>query len=105
VFGRKGPRGGTADASVLGADINSIDTSRHEATSGDKAAHFIKHQTTSNDTKRQKTKASGQRVIPQALPADPAKAEIDESWDRLPDDVKGRILAMVRAALKQGGAE
>jgi hypothetical protein len=89
-----------ADASVLGADIKSIDTSRHEATSGVKAAHFIKHQTASNDAKRPQTTPSGQRLIPQALPADPAKTEIDEAWNRLPDDVKGSILAMVRATVK-----
>ena len=92
-----------ADASVLGADINSIDISRHEATPGDKAAHFMKRPSTSNDAKRQKTTASGQRLIPQALPADPAKTEIDEAWNHLSDDVKRSILAMVRAAVKRGG--
>jgi hypothetical protein len=36
---------------------------------------------------------------------DRVKAEIDDAWDGLPDDVKAGILALVRASKKTGVAE
>jgi hypothetical protein len=39
------------------------------------------------------------------LPGDLAKATIDVAWNRLPDDVKAKILAIVQEALTRGDGE
>jgi hypothetical protein len=36
---------------------------------------------------------------------DPIKVAIDAAWDRLPEDVKGKILEIVQDAMKRGDGE
>jgi hypothetical protein len=91
-----------ADASVLGADLSDNDASRCEATTGEHTAYFPRDLSTSQ--RQEANPGAGTRAssaTPDAT-CDPVKAEIDEAWDRLDDDVKYGILVMVRAALNGG---
>ena len=101
----KGPRGGTADASVLGAESGTIHLSRREANRSDKPAYFPIVASTSNDERRTEATASEHGVLPEMLPDDFSKATIDAAWDLLPDDVKATILAFVQDAMKRGDGE
>jgi hypothetical protein len=90
-----------ADASVLGADLGDIDTSRREATSGEHSAHFPRVASTQQRREANEgapTRATGATSgATRGASNDPVKAEIDEAWDGLADEVKAAILAMVRA--------
>jgi hypothetical protein len=89
-----------ADASVLGADLSDNDVSRCEATTGEHTAYFPRDLSTSQ--RQEANRGAGTRAssaTPDAT-CDPVKAEIDEAWDRLDDDVKHGILAMVRCATR-----
>jgi hypothetical protein len=104
-----GPRGGTADASVLGADSGIIHISRREANTSDTASHLSIGASVSRDGMRTEATASEHRVLPRMLPGmlpgDSAKATIDAAWDLLPEDVKSQILAIVQDAMKRGDGE
>jgi hypothetical protein len=102
---RIGPRGGMADASVLGADIGDIDTSRCEATTGEHNAYFPSEANTSQRRDANLRPSSRAACATSDATCDPAKAEIDAAWDRLNDDVKAAVLAMVRAAAKRGSTQ
>jgi hypothetical protein len=104
-----GPRGGTADASVLGADSGTIHISRCEANTSDTAAHLTIGASVSSDGRRTEATASEPRVLPRmlpgVLPSDSAKATIDAVWGLLTDDTKAQLLAIVQTALRKGGGE
>jgi hypothetical protein len=96
-----GPRGGTADASVLGTESGTIHISRREVNMSDTAAYLPIVASVSGEGRRTKATAGEPRVLPGMLPGDLAKATIDAAWDRLPGDVKAEILAIVQEALKR----
>jgi hypothetical protein len=100
-----GPRGGTADASVLGAESGTIHISRREANTSDTAAYFPIVASMSDDGRRTETSHDEQRLLPGMLPGDFAKATIDAAWELLPEDVKAKILAIVQQALERGDGE
>jgi hypothetical protein len=100
-----GPRGGTADASVLGAESSNIHISRRVANTSDTASHLSIGASVSRDGRRTEATASEHRVLPGMLPGDSVKATIDAAWDVLPDDVKAQILAIVQEALNRGDGE
>jgi hypothetical protein len=100
-----GPRGGTADASVLGAESGTIHISRREANTSDTAFHLAIGASVSRDGMRTEATASEHGLLPGMLPGDSAKATIDAAWDLLPEDVKSQILAIVQEALKRGDGE
>jgi hypothetical protein len=56
----------------------------------------------SRDGRRTEASHDEQRLLPEMLPGDSAKATIDAAWDRLPEDVKAKILAIVQAAMNRG---
>jgi hypothetical protein len=100
-----GPRGGTADASGLGAESGTILISRREANSSDAPAYFPIVASMSSDGRRTEASHDEQRLLPGMLLRDSAKATIDAAWDRLPEDVKGKILEIVQEALERGDRE
>ena len=100
-----GPRGGTADASVLGAESGTIHISRREANTSDTPSHLPIVASVSSDDRRTEATAGEPRLLPGMLPGDSAKATIDAAWDLLPEDVKSQILAIVQEALKRGDGE
>jgi hypothetical protein len=59
----------------------------------------------SRDGRRTEATAGEPGLLPGMLPGDFAKATIDAVWDRLPEDVKAQLLAIVQETLKRGHAE
>jgi hypothetical protein len=59
----------------------------------------------SRDGRRTEATASEPGLLPGMLPGDLAKATIDAAWDRLPENVKAQILAIVQEAVRKHGGE
>ena len=98
-----GPRGGTADASVLGADHATIRIARTEATASDSPSYLPIVASVSTDSRRTEVTAAERGMLPGMLPGDSAKAAIDAAWDGLREDVKANILAIVHERHEAGG--
>ena len=95
---RKGPRGGTADASVLGADIGTIDISRHSAIIRGNPSYSPK---IANNSPRQNAAVrdiSRSTGAPQALPDDPGLSFVNAAWPELTEDVRQAVIELVKAA-------
>jgi hypothetical protein len=74
---RKGPRGGMADASILGTESGTIHISRHGANPSDTPAYLPNVASMSDDDRRTEASHVDQRVLPRLPPGDSAKATID----------------------------
>ena len=100
------PRGGTADASVLGANECSSNELRREAHPDDNASYFAREANASSDAERTEAHQNGHPALPQALPGEYDQLTAIEAWEglrvlawgELPEPIRAGILAMVRAS-------
>jgi hypothetical protein len=87
------------------SDGGHVDTSRREANTSDTASHLSIGAIASRGGRRTEATASEHGLLPEMLPGDFAKVTIDAAWDRLPEDVKAKILEIVQEAVRKHGGE